>query len=161
MASPEDERPLIFGGFEGDDNRPETIALLANMRAALPSLEALFEECSSHWGFEDRIYRFYHQSFKVYWLQDSTAKIVDALQGLAPDRKLNEWFVQIVSEGTGRAFEPQSNDRWLEETRPIVEAFFHARFFLEMAVRYAKELERPPRVLPSGWAAFLYLYGLR
>jgi hypothetical protein len=45
-------------------------------------------------------------------------------------------------------------------TRPIVEAFFHAGFFLEMAVRYAK-LETPPRPLPSGYAALLHLYQLR
>jgi len=30
-----------------------------------------------------------------------------------------------------------------------------------MAVRYGKELRRPPRSLPSGWAAFLYLFNLR
>jgi hypothetical protein len=41
-----------------------------------------------------------------------------------------------------------------------VEAFFHARFFLEMAVRYAS-LDSPPRPLPSGYAALLYLYRLR
>ena len=161
MTSPEDDTRSTFSMEDGFDNRPETISLLANLRVALPSLEALLEEYSSHWGFEDRIYRFYHQSFKVYWLQDSTSKIVDALRALAPDRKLDEWFLQIVSEGTGRTFEPQSNERWLEETRPILEAFFHARFFLEMAVRYAKELERPPQALPSGWAALLTLYGLR
>ena len=160
MTSPEDDNRLIFSSEDGFDNRPETISLLANLRAALPSLEALLEEYNSHWGFEDRIYRFYHQSFKVYRLQDSTSKIVDALRALAPDRKLDEWFLQIVSEGTGRTFELKSNDRWLEETRPILEAFFHARFFLEMAVRYAKELERPPQSLPSGWAALLTLYGL-
>jgi hypothetical protein len=50
---------------------------------------------------------------------------------------------------------------WLETTRPIVEAFFHARYFLEMAVRYGKKLKMPPAMLPSGWAAFLYLYNLR
>ena len=49
----------------------------------------------------------------------------------------------------------------VEETRPILEAFFHARFFLEMAARYGAELGKPPQVLPSGWAAFLYLFGLR
>jgi hypothetical protein len=42
-----------------------------------------------------------------------------------------------------------------------LEAFFHARCMLEMAVAYGKELERPPSVLPSGWAALLYLFGLR
>ena len=69
--------------------------------------------------------------------------------------------MQIVGEGTGTAFEPGHNRRWLEVTRPILEAFFHARYFLEMAVRYGRELEHPPSMLPSGWAALLYLYDLR
>jgi hypothetical protein len=42
-----------------------------------------------------------------------------------------------------------------------VEAFLHTQYFLEMAVRYGRQLEHPPRHLPSGWAAFLYLYNLR
>ena len=58
-------------------------------------------------------------------------------------------------------FELEHNRRWLEVTRPIVEAFLHARFFLDMAVRYGKELEAPPTLLPNGWAALLYLYQLR
>jgi hypothetical protein len=45
-------------------------------------------------------------------------------------------------------------------TRPILEAFFHARFFLEMAVRHA-DIEAPPQPLPSGYAALLYLFGIR
>lgn len=57
-------------------------------------------------------------------------------------------------------FKTEDNARWTEVTRPILEAFFHARFFLEMAVRYA-DLEKPPLPLPSGYAALLYLYGLR
>jgi len=50
---------------------------------------------------------------------------------------------------------------FLLTTRPILEAFFHARDFLEMAVRYGRRLDAPPRVLPSGWAALLELHGLR
>jgi hypothetical protein len=46
-------------------------------------------------------------------------------------------------------------------TRPIVEAFFHARYFLEMVCGYGRQLTEPPSPLPSGWAAVLYLYGLR
>ena len=67
----------------------------------------------------------------------------------------------IVRDGTGRVFKPEHNVQWLSETRPIVEAFFHAKYFLEMAVRYGKGLEAPPLLMPSGWAAFLYLYKLR
>lgn len=67
----------------------------------------------------------------------------------------------IVSDGTGKRFEMEHNARWLEETRPIVEVFFHARYFLEMAVRHGRELDAPPTLLPSGWAALLYLFNLR
>ena len=52
-----------------EDDRPEIQVLLANLKAALPELEKLLDECSDHWGYEDPIYRFYHQSFKVYGIQ--------------------------------------------------------------------------------------------
>lgn len=134
--------------------------LLARVRENRAELVALLAKMSSHLGFEDPVYRFYHQSWKVFYLQEETKAIVRALEGLAPGRPLNSWFVQIVSDGTGKTFTVEDNHRWLVTTRPIVEAFFHARFFLEMAVRYAT-LDDPPNPLPSGYAALLYLYGLR
>jgi hypothetical protein len=135
-------------------------ALLHSLRRDKPELEKLLQELSSHWGYEDYIYRFYHQSFKVYGLQHRTQTIIDKLQALVPDRPLNRWFLEIVRAGTGKGFNPDDNARWTEVTRPILEAFFHARFFLEMAVRYA-DLDAPPESLPSGYAALLYLFGLR
>jgi hypothetical protein len=135
-------------------------ALLGALRSRLDELKLRLDECSNEWGFEDPVYRFYHQSFKVYWLQGQTQAIVRLLASLAPDRPLNPWFLQIVEDGTGKRFTPADNANWPGVTRPIVEAFFHARFFLEMAVRYA-HLAEPPRPLPSGYAALLYLYGLR
>jgi len=135
-------------------------ALLARLRERRAALNNLLARSSDHWGYEDPVYRFYHQSFKVYHLQEQTTSIVAALGDLAPDRPLNPWLLEIVALGTGRQFTAEHNSRWTEVTRPIVEAFFHARFFLEMAVRYS-ELEEPPRPLPSGYAALLYLYGLR
>jgi hypothetical protein len=135
--------------------------LLAAIKNDLPELEKLLGEASGHWGGEDLVYRFYHQSWKVYGAQDLTTRIVEALRALLPDVPLNQWFAAIVREGTGRKFERADNKRWLDATRPILEAFFHARWFLEMVVRYGRELEEPPSVLPSGWAGVLYLYGLR
>ncbi|MFL6289884.1 MAG: hypothetical protein ACJ759_03220, partial [Thermoanaerobaculia bacterium] len=135
-------------------------SLLLSLRRERHELEALLKQCSDHWGYEDPIYRFYHQSFKVYGLQQQTRSIVEKLQALAPGLPLNPWFVQIVESGTGKEFKHEDNARWTEVTRPILEAFFHARFFLEMAVRYA-DLQAPPQPLPSGYAALLYLFGLR
>jgi hypothetical protein len=148
------------------DLSPETsrdaleAALLARMQAQHEALKALLDASSDHWGFEDPVYRFYHQSFKVFWLQQQTDTILRRLTGLLPDHPLHPWFLEIVREGTGKEFATSDNHRWTLVTRPIVEAFFHARFFLEMAVRYAK-LETPPRPLPSGYAALLYLFQLR
>ena len=135
------------------------IELLARLRDRGPALSELLAKCSDHWGYEDPVYRFYHQSFKIYHLQPQTKSIVAALADLAPERPLNEWFLEIVTMGTGKEFAMDDNSRWLETTRPILEAFFHARLFLEMAVRYS-HLESLPRPLPSGYAALLYLYGL-
>jgi len=135
--------------------------LIENIAANLDALRRLLDEANGHWGYEDGIYRFYHQSFKVFFLQQLTQQIHAALQSLLPDRELNEWFRLIVSEGTSKTFEMKMNENWLEETRPVVEAFFHAKYFLEMVCRYADEVKEPLEVLPSGWASVLYLYNLR
>ena len=150
--------PNYFTDLKEKENQ-----LLANIKAKLPELETLVEEVSSHWGYEDSIYRFYHHSFKVYGLQNKTRRIVDALRDLAPEgQSLCKEFEQIIKEGAGgKEFEHEHNEKWTHHTRPFVEAFFHAKFFLEMVVKYGKEMEDPPEMLPSGWAAVLCLYNLR
>jgi hypothetical protein len=69
--------------------------------------------------------------------------------------------MEIVRQGTGREFSLKNNMHWTAITRPMLEAYFHARYFLEMACKYGKHLKSPPTVLPSGWAALLYLYNIR
>ena len=135
--------------------------LLASLKSQLPALRKLLKTVSSEEVYEDRVYRLYHQSFKVYDLQEHTLEIVAALQRVLPDATLNRWFRQIVSEGTGKVWTREHNARWLAETRPIVEAFLHAKYFLEMACTFGRELDEPPQLMPSGWASVLYLYGRR
>jgi hypothetical protein len=135
--------------------------LLCQIAANLASLEQLLAKCSDEWGYEDPVYRSYHQSYKVFWLQEQTKEIVARLQALAPKLPLNRWFMEIIESGTGKEFSLATNDTWAQSTRPIVEAFFHARYFLEMVCKYGKELSSPVQVLPSGWAAILCLYNLR
>lgn len=147
--------------LKAPDTRSEAKELFGNIKASLAELEKLLEKNSGMWGYQDPLYRFYHQSYKVYNVQQATLEIVEKLKSLAPGREMNEWFMQIVREGTGMVFKGEDNENWLSVTRPIVEAFFHARFFLEMVVKYGKEMEYSPRALPSGWAAVLYLYNLR
>jgi hypothetical protein len=116
---------------------------------------------SRPWEYEDYVYRFYHQSFKVFGVQSLTLEIVTALRALLPEATMNRSFLAIVGEGTGKTFAIEMNAKWDATARPLLEAFFHARFMLEMAIKYGRELNAPPESLPSGWAAVLYLYGLR
>ena len=146
---------------ETDDIDRDNEPLLRSLKADLPALETLLDEADSHWGFEDPFYRFYHQSWKVMGLQDLTLRTVEALRKHDQGRGLNEWFLEIVAAGTGRTFSPEMNRDWPHETRPILEAFFHAKTFLSLTVRYATALQQAPRLLPSGWAAVLYLYNVR
>ena len=67
----------------------------------------------------------------------------------------------VFSTDFQSSWKMKDNDNWLAVTRPILEAYFHAKYFLERVVRYGEELEQAPACLPSGWAAVLYLYHLR
>ena len=135
--------------------------LLGRLKAEHVELCKMLKTVKEHWSYEDMVYRFYHQSLKVYWVQDHTIKMVKKFEDLLPERKLNPWFLTIVNDGTRAKFELTHNDNWLVHTRPLLEAFFHAKYFLEMMVQYSKELEEAPQMLPSGWASILYLYNLR
>lgn len=136
--------------------------LLDNIHDKMPELEELLTTVNGEWVAHDLIYRFWHYSFKVYGLQDVTARIAAALTELAPQGcELHPWFATIVANGTNKQFELAHNKDWTTHTGPIVEAYFHARHMLEMAVHAGRTLESAPNWLPTGWATLLELYGIR
>ena len=104
--------------------------LLDTIKAHLPALDQLVEMLE--YDYEDRMYRFYYQSFKVYDLQSFTTQALDVLQQIAHaiDRPLSPWFTEITAQGLGVHFVMEHNQHWLEKTRPILEAFFHAKTML-------------------------------
>ena len=134
--------------------------LLTNIKKNLPELEKLLQEISDHWQYEDVIYRMYHQSYKVSYARSCTDMIVNKLKSMAPEgrEQINDTFNKIYKDGINAKLE---NRNWDENVRPIIEAFLHAKYFLEMAVKYGKELETAPSILPSGWAGLLYFYNMR
>lgn len=136
--------------------------LLRKIKNRLPALRKLLAEVARQPDYEDLVYRYYHQSLKVYSIQEYTVKIVKALKDLAPTgATFNSRIEAIIAEGTGWKFKSCHNKRWDSYTRPMLEAYFHARFFLEMAVKFGEELKKAPNYLPSGWAALLYFYNMR
>lgn len=163
---PEEKRfEHALGSGDKEVHRPAVQYLLRRLKDALPDLEHVLESVDDHWASEDGVYRFYHQSYKVFYLNNSTSKIMNALRAILPHQPLNKWLQTIVADAMSRDWDRERsgyiNDSWLNYTRPVVEAFFHARYFLGMCVKYAKELPHAPRTMPSGWAAVLYLYDLR
>jgi hypothetical protein len=134
--------------------------LLFNIKANTKKLKKLLKEVN--FESEDLIYRFYHHSFKVYWIQSLTVKMVDALKSLAPKgwQDFNYTFDVILKEGSDIKWESKHNLKW-EQPRKILEAFFHARYFLEMAIKSGKEMDDLQDYLPSYWAGLLYFYNLR
>lgn len=136
--------------------------LLQNMRQHAPELRRVLEDVNSEWCYEDPLDCYSHQSFKVFDLQNATQEMADALAAIAPEgRPFCRFFEEILQQGTVREFSPADNRHCLERAAPIAQAFFHARYFVEMAVKYGAALADPPQPMPSGWAALLCLYGLR
>lgn len=152
--------------------------LLNVIKSKLPELEKLYTDISGHWEYEDMVYRFYHHSFKVFYIQGYTKKIVTALEDIDTETRkkfedsggnldvfqdeLNERFIEIIEAGTNKSFNRETtNSNWMNETVPLLTAFFHAKYFLEMCIHYGKQLESAPNMLPSGWAAVLTLFNCR
>ena len=139
--------------------------LLRNIKVNLHTMEKLLDKISGEWEYEDMIYRYYHHSFKVYRLQAVTTEIVDELRKISPhsgEWMFHRYFVDILKKGCiDREWTQSDNRKWQETTCPFVEAFLHAKFFLEMAIKYGKKYDKAPVLLDSGWAALLHLYRIR
>lgn len=134
--------------------------LLANIKSEKDTIDKLvssFEKSEPEF-----IYRFYHQSFKVFGYKEIIRYTVQFFEELAAESSsLNAWYRGIVDLGLDKDFSDSTNDNWLIETQPLLEAFWHTKFFVTQMKSSAASLETAPEILPYDWAAVLYLYGLR
>lgn len=135
--------------------------LLENIKSNQSRISALLTRINELEA--DLVYRFYHQSFKVFVGTSMVEQARDLFLQLAPESTtLNDWFISIADRAISKEFDDdKTNQIWCEETQPILEAFWHSKYFLQQMVIAADELETAPESLPSGWAAVLYLYNLR
>jgi len=103
------------------------------LKARLPELEELHKEVTSHREEEDAVYGYYHGSFKVYSIQDCTNEMVALFQELGDG--LNGDFLNMIEAGTDIKFEHAHNAEWDKYTFPRLQAFWHAKYMLEMIAR--------------------------
>lgn len=137
-------------------------SMLENMEEA----KNLQIEIDKQFGLEDLVYRFYHQSFKVYRSQYLIKDCLELFQKIAGDElKLDKKFLKIVEDGTGHVFDLSHNEIWLEKTRPQIEALFHCKYVLDNLIKYTEfykdKEEQKQMFLPSGWAAIMTIFGSR
>lgn len=132
--------------------------LLTRIKEKLPEIKKLYKSFDD----DDIPYRFYHQSFKVYWSQGHIEQAVVLFCEIAQDNfTINKWYTQLTSDAFSCGkFQLEHNKDWLNKTRPQIEAWFHTKYFLEMMIKHSN-LEKAPNILPSGWAALLYLFNIR
>lgn len=143
--------------------------LLRNIKKRMPALEANLERANNiHMGEENMVYRFYHESFKVYNVQDRTKSMYLTLKMISPHGKnkiRDPHYLRIVGDAKfDRKFRLEDNKDWDNVCRPFLEAFFHTKYFIEMALKYGKEFKgkrAPVTFVPYGWASLLELYGIR
>jgi len=75
--------------------------LLGRIKANLPLLEERLATADD----EDRIYRFYHQSFKVFSLQHNIKTAFQLIEEIGGrEDPVDSWYCQIVKEGTAHGF---------------------------------------------------------
>ena len=144
-----------------DFRQEQSDRLLINIKNNLSEVESLYK--IFRMVEEDYVYRFYHQSYKVFGAVNEVESAVHLFEKIAPEGlSLNQWFRGIADDALTKTFDwKETNPKWLVETRPILEAFWHSKYFLEQMRRYGVELDKSPALLPEGWAAVLYLYNLR
>ena len=70
--------------------------------------------------------------------------------GQSTNGQLCARFEEIVAAGTGITFAREHNRDWSRYTLPQVEAFLHAKYFVEMMVKYCRAMNQVSRELPSG-----------
>lgn len=110
-------------------------AIISEVMARADALHDLLNDMDG--AYIRGLYKFYSQSFKAYHLQDFTLQAHNLFKSIAgtASLQLHEGFEQIIAEGTGSTFDMSHNADWLTHTRPIVEAFLHAKYMVEMMVR--------------------------
>ena len=140
--------------------------LLRNIQTRLKEFETVLAEVEDHWSEPDLVYRYYHHSYKVYGIQALTEKMVALLVSVDPKPKdsrggrFDRKFQEIIDAGTGHTFHVNHNPEWSKRGRPMLEAFWHAKYALVHAVDAAK-MGQAPNMLPSGWAGLLSIIGIR
>ena len=140
--TPEDRYLKKMRGIIRSHTHQERInTLFLRIKSRLPELEELAHDLKE--TEEDGVYRFYHGSNKVFFLQDPVKEAFTLINEIGGESDPpNFEYARIIGVGTAHQFSETTNENWEAETKPILDAFWHTKYFINMMVKYAKELEK-------------------
>ena len=111
----------------------------------------------------DTLYRFYHQSFKVYRAQELNQEALDLLRKLRSDRStLSPFLEELIAHASPTVqFAPEHNRAWVATVGPFLTLHLHLhRIFVAMRTALQQH-ERLPEILDDALALSLAALGLR
>ena len=150
----------MIGIIRSHTHQERINTLFLRIKARQPELEEFARDLEE--AEEDGVYRFYHGSNKVFFLQDPVKAAYALIKEIGGESDPpNFEYARIVEAGTAHQFSATTNENWEAEIKPILEAFWHTKYFINMMVKYAKELETVEMLVQPGMAAVLYLFELR
>ena len=136
----------------------ELLDAIRHRRAEIEELQRGLEAAEA-----DGVLGYYEPGVEIYQLQPAVRAARKFLAALAPAGiELNPGFLEVCRGACARRFEWEANPGdWGAETRPILEGFWHCRYFVRMLARFGCEPEAASGPMSPGRAAVLCLYGLR
>jgi hypothetical protein len=139
--TPEDRYLKKMIGIIRSHTHQERIdSLFLRIKSRLPELEETARDLEE--AEEDGVYRLYHGSNKVFFLQSPVRAAFSLIKEIGGENDPpNFEYAQILEAGTAHQFSETTNANWESETTPVLEAFWHTKYFIQMMVKYAKELE--------------------
>jgi hypothetical protein len=125
-------------------------------------LRRIIKEISKNDLFENHMYRFYSESYKVIHIRDQVIRMIELLKKLAPEGyKLNEKFNEIIAGiEYDKNLDEEDFQNEISKSRQYTEALFHCKFLLENSIKYGRSLRKAPEILPYGWACLISLYNI-
>jgi hypothetical protein len=136
--TPEDRYLKKMRGIIRSHTHQERInTLFLRIKARLPELEELARDLEE--AQEDGVYRFYHGSNKVFFLQDPVKAAFTLIKEIGgEDDPPNFEYARIVEAGTAQQFSETTNENWEAETKPILDAFWHTNNFIQMMAKFGE-----------------------
>jgi hypothetical protein len=117
----------MLGIIRSHTHQDRINTLFLRIKARLPKLEEVARDLEE--AEEDGIYRFYHGSNKVFFLQDPVKAACTLIKEIGgEDDPPNFEYARIVEAGTAQQFSETTNETWEAETKPILDAFWHTKY---------------------------------